>query len=172
MKDRRSENRFGGVWAGSVGFTLVELMVVLVVLAIVSAVVVPHAIQSSDMEALSAARVLSADLQYAQDMAITTQQDVTVTFSPVADTYVLSNASGPLIHPINKTDYIMAFATQRGLGEVQIQSASFGSDAFVTFDEVGSPSAGGSVMLQAGAYTCQVNVAPTTGKVTVAASGT
>lgn len=171
MKDHRNEDSIGTAPAPLAGFTLVELMVVLVVLAIVSAVVVPHAIQASDMEALSAARVLSADLQYAQDMAITTQQDVTVTFNVAASSYTLSNASGPLIHPINKTDYVTAFATQRGFGEVRIQSASFGSDAFVTFDEVGSPSAGGSVQLQAGAYTCQVDVAATTGKVTVSTSG-
>lgn len=167
MKDRPNADRIAAPPADRAGFTLVELMVVLVVLAIVSAVVVPHVMESSDIEALSAARVLSADLQYAQDMAITTQQDITVTFNAATGTYTLSNASGPLIHPINKTEYVTTFGSQRGMGQVQMHSAAFGGEAKVTFDEVGSPSAGGSVSLQAGAYICQVNVAGTTGKVTV-----
>ena len=47
------------------GVTLVELMVVLVLLSIAAAVIVPQAVQSSDLEAVSAARVLAADLNYA-----------------------------------------------------------------------------------------------------------
>ena len=62
------------------GFTLIEIMVVLVILAVAAAIVAPHVASTSDLEAVSAARMVACDLQYAQDTAITTQVPVTVTF--------------------------------------------------------------------------------------------
>ena len=56
-------------------FTLVELMVVIIILAIVAAITVPSLSSGADFQALSAARMLMADLQYAQDFAVTHQAD-------------------------------------------------------------------------------------------------
>jgi prepilin-type N-terminal cleavage/methylation domain-containing protein len=150
------------------GFTLVELIVVVVLLAVVAAVVIPQAISSADFQAVSGARLVASDLQYAQNVAITAQSPVTVTFYPASRSYSLTDyRSQPLIHPITKSAYTVNFAAQRGFERLGIVSASFGGAAAVTFDELGSPSNAGTVVLRAGPHTYRIEVAASTGKVTV-----
>jgi len=150
------------------GVTMIELMVVVVILAIVAAMTVPLFVGASDMEAVSAARVVSTDLQYAQNVAITSQSPVKVTFDPANETYDLySNASGPLKHPMTKADYVVDFGSQSDFSHVDIVSASFGGSKVVTFDELGSPDNGGSVTIRSGAEIYRIDVAPVTGTVTV-----
>jgi len=156
---------------GRRGVTLVELMVVLVLLSIAAAVIVPQAVQSSDLEAVSAARVLSADLSYAQDLAITSQVPVTVSFDVAGNSYTLSNESGTLIHPISKEVYETVFSADNGFGHAEVVSATFGSGSSVTFDELGAPNSAGTVVLQAGVHTYHVSVAAATGRVTVTRIG-
>lgn len=156
---------------GSLAFTLIELLVVVMILAIIAAMVVPYATGTSSMQAMAAARRIAVDLEYAQNAAITTQTPITVTFVPGSETYQLSNASGVLIHPINKVDYIVDFGSEDGFDRVNIVSASFNGTEVVTFNSVGTPDNSGAVTLKAGPHTYQINVAPATGKVTVTATG-
>jgi len=149
------------------GVTLVELLVVLVILAIAAAVVVPRMVAAGDFQAMSAARILVADLQYAQDSAVTTQQEIIVEFSEDGLSYTLSNESGPLIHPMSKTGYTMNFAAMRGYGSVRLD-ADFGTGGrTVSYDVTGSPSTGGTVLVKAGSRQYVVTVAAATGQVTV-----
>ena len=114
--------------------------------------------------------MLTSDLQYAQDTAITTQEPITVTFDTGTDSYTLSNESGPLIHPMTKLAYVTSYAAMRGFGNVNLVSAAFGgNNADVTFDELGAPDNAGTVVLQAGNQTYRVLVAVATGRVTVQA---
>ena len=152
------------------GFTLAELMVVVVIIGITAGMVIPYASSAADSAAMAGARMIVCDLQYAQNMAITTQTPVTVTFNPGGESYTLSNASGSLIHPINKTAYVVDFASQRGFEGLDIVSASFNGAASVAFDELGSPDNAGAVTIQAGAQAYVISVAAATGKVTVTAS--
>jgi prepilin-type N-terminal cleavage/methylation domain-containing protein len=160
LRNRRSSNDLSG-------FTLVEIIVVIVIMAIAAAVIIPHAIGTSDVQAVSGARILASDLQYAENTAITSQSPVTVTFDVAGESYTLSNASGPLIHPITKGAYVVSFASQRGFDNLDIASASFGGNVMVTFDELGAPDNAGSVTLQAGPHVYRVDVAAATGNVTV-----
>ena len=149
------------------GFTLVEILVVVVILAIAAAVVVPHILDTGDFQAVAAARLVACDLQYAQNVAITSQVPVTVTFDVSGNSYTLSNASGPLIHPMSKTAYTADFDTAGGFEQFNVLSASFGGTAAVTFDELGTPSSPGTITLQAGPYMYVISVAAATGRVSV-----
>lgn len=152
-------------------YTLVEILVVLAVMAIVAGVVIPSVIDTGSSQAMSAAREIMADLEYAQSTAITTQMPVTVTFNLSGDSYTLSNASGTLIHPINKTGFVVNFKTLSGFGQTDLATANFGGNAKVTFDESGSPDYGGTLAVQAGPHVYQVTVAAATGKISVVSIG-
>ncbi len=165
----RRQNRKNRLFMVS-SFTLLEILVVVIILSIIAAVAVPMAVGTGDMQVISAARMISADLQYAQNIAITTQKPVTVTFSPSTESYGLSNTSGSLIHPMTKDDYTMDFKSRDGFSDLDIVSASFGGGATVTFDELGAPDNSGTVILSAGPHVYQVSVAIATGKVTVTAT--
>lgn len=147
-------------------FTLAEILVVIFILAIAAALVVPQMTGTSSMAAQSAARMVMADLEYAQNQAIFTQSEITVAFSLSGNSYTVSNASGPLIHPITKKAYVTDFGTSVGLQGVSIESVSF-SGASVTFDALGAPDNNGSVTVSAGTQAYRVVVAPVIGRVTV-----
>jgi general secretion pathway protein H len=148
-------------------FTILELLVVIVILAIAAAVVIPTMSSTQDVKATSAARIIAADIEYAQSMAITHQEQVTVTFSPVGESYSLSNASGPLVHPMTKDAYTVDFGTKNGFENLDVVSASFGGTAAVTFDELGAPDNAGNATIQVGAHAYQIAVAAATGRVSV-----
>ena len=58
------------------GFTLVEILMVVVILGIAAACVVPQLSSRDDLKTAAAARVVMADLIYAQNRAIAVQQTV------------------------------------------------------------------------------------------------
>src|SRR5688572_5754245 len=55
------------------GFTLIEILTVIVILGIASAVIAPQIGSRDDIKAKAGARVVIADLLYAQNMAIAKQ---------------------------------------------------------------------------------------------------
>ncbi len=154
------------------GFTLMELMVVVFIMLIAAAVIVPYASGTSSSSVVSASRMIAADLQYAQNVAISTQTNVTVTFNRNGKSYTLSNQSGTLIHPMTKAAYTVNFTALSGYDRMVFHTVSFGSDgsAAVTFDEMGAPDNAGTIKLVAGPYVRQIDVEAATGNVAV--SGT
>ena len=152
-------------------FTLIEIAIIIVVLAILAAIVVPIVISASSVQVVGAGRMVASDLQYAQTHSIATQTPVTVVFDPASESYQLSNASGSLIRPITNSSYFVDFTGDSRFAEVDIVSADFDGLTSVTFDELGAPDAGGSVQLQAGPDALSVNVANATGSVTVVKTG-
>ncbi len=164
---------------------MVEVIVVLIIIAIAAAIVVPRLGTTKDQEGLSATRTLANDLRYAQSMALTYRNPVTVTFTPDSEdgsanqnTYLLSYASGPLNHPITKTSYRVQFTENNNTSRVKLHSAIFGGESAVdvddddekvtvTFDETGSPDNSGTIELRVGDFRFQVEVAAFTGKLTV-----
>ncbi len=152
-------------------FTLAEILVVLMILVIAAAVAIPNITGTNDIRAKSAAQTIAADLQYAQNMAITYQDPVTVTFYTAGESYTLSNASGPLIHPMTKSTYTVDFGSQDDFGNLDVVSASFSGAALVIFDELGAPNAAGSATVQVGSHVYRIDVAAATGNVTVVSVG-
>jgi len=121
----------------------------------------------SSSQARAAARMVMSDLEYAQNEAIVTQSPITVTFDISGNSYTVSNESGPLIHPITKKAYAVDFDTISGFENVSISSANFDGAATVTFDAIGAPNSGGTIVVSAGNHCYSITVAPVTGKITV-----
>ena len=75
------------------GFTLVEMLCVILILAIAAVIVIPQLGSRGDLKAGAAARTIMADFVYAQDRAIAHQAPVYVTFDTTAKTYAVQEGS-------------------------------------------------------------------------------
>ena len=148
-------------------FTLLELLVVMVVMAVMAVLIVPLAASMGGSSAQGVARLVVTDLEYAQNNAILTQGNVTVAFNTTGNSYTLSNASGPLIHPITKKSYQVTLGPASGLGNAALAAPNFGGAASVTFGALGAPDNSGTVQVACGSSTYTITVAPLTGRVSV-----
>ena len=143
------------------GFTLVEILCVLVIIGIASAVVIPALGSRDDLKTSAAARVLVADLIYAQNQAIATQKTVYVRFDTAGNCYrLLTTASNGgdtvMSHPMTLQPYAQVFGVgtdavtgvvaTKGLDTITIDSVDFdgidtnyNNDFTLAFDEMGEP---------------------------------
>jgi prepilin-type N-terminal cleavage/methylation domain-containing protein len=141
------------------GFTLIEILSVVIVLGIASAIVIPQISSHGDLDAAAGARAIMSDLLYAQNLAITTQGNpknqstnslpyVFVSFDATHQQYGVyyydstANQLTLLTHPVNRENYQI---TMNGTGEnaianVTLASANFGSgNSTIAFDSTGTP---------------------------------
>ena len=125
-------------------FTLVEILVVVTILGIIGAVVGVQLGSRGDLQVDSAARTLSANVQYAQSLAIARGTPHYLYVSGDSVTVSTLEADGtwtPVTHPVEKTDLTISFGsvgTNGGEG-VSLDSYSFdGGDVF-GFDANGEP---------------------------------
>ncbi|MEN6309050.1 MAG: GspH/FimT family pseudopilin [Anaerohalosphaeraceae bacterium] len=163
------------------GFTLVELLIVVVILSVAAMIVVPTLSSAADMQVRSAANTIAADLDYARGLAVTRQTNYSVVFNPDTESYEIRRTSDNTViaNPLmGGQNYVVAFDDDSRLSQVDIASANFDSDTdnAVTFNYLGAPFKGigtgtsltsGRVTLQAGTFTLYVDVEPVTGYVTI-----
>ena len=166
------------------GFTLVELIIVVVILGIAAALVVPMVSNAADMQVRSAANRIAADMDYAKGLAITHQRSYSVVFDPANESYeirVEPAGTGDVIeNPLTGNDFVVDFSADSRLSRVNIVSADFDSDSSdaISFDYLGSPYHGkstaagdalnsGQITLQADNFSLTVDVEPVTGYVTI-----
>jgi type II secretion system protein H len=162
---------------GRCGFTIIELMIVLVILGIAAAIAAPMVSSAASMQLRSAVNMVAADLEYAKSMSIATGQYYRVAFDTASNKYEVQDPSGTVIqHPVTKKNYVVSFADDGRLDQVTIQSVQTGATAIamVYFDYLGTPSSSagqlnsdGVVTLQAGGATRTVAVKAVTGFISV-----
>ena len=134
-----------GVSRPGAGFTLIEILVVVIILGIAAAVIVPHIGSRSDLKATSAARLMMADLIYAQNRSISQQKPHFVQFDAATESYKVLDQMSPtariITHPVEQSPFIVAFgnAGTAALRDVQIDSVNFDGQSVLSFDEMGTP---------------------------------
>ena len=153
----------------SQGFTVLEVVIVVVILSIAALTVVPMMSSAASLQIRSAANMIAADLEYAKSMAISRGQDFSVEFDESADSYRIKDQDNNVIpHPVKKGfNYIIDFQNDSRLDKVDITDADFDTTTRVQFDCLGSPDNGGAISLQAGGTTMTVRVEPITGYIRV-----
>ncbi len=151
------------------GFTLVELLIVVVILSIVALTAIPMMSSAASIQIRSAGNMIAADVEYARSMAISRGQYFSVEFDKNADSYrIVDQNSNVIPHPVKKGfTYVVNFRNESRLSRVDITNANFNTTQKVTFDCLGSPDNGGSVNLQAGGVTTTITVEPVTGFVSI-----
>ena len=127
------------------GFTLIEILVVVIILGIAAAVIVPHIGSRSDLKATSAARLMMADLIYVQNRSISLQKMHYVQFDPATASYKVLDQMTPsqviITHPVEQSPFVVAIGPSGPppLRDVKIDSVSFDGQMVLAFDEMGTP---------------------------------
>jgi prepilin-type N-terminal cleavage/methylation domain-containing protein len=167
------------------GFTLVEILVVVVILGVSAAVIVPQIGNRDDLRCTSMARAVMSDLMYAQSRAVSMQKPHFVRFNTVTNRYEVLEQMTPtevlIAHPITKGTFQVALGASQGdeLREVVLDAVSFDTHPVLMFDEMGTPYAynpgtltgtslvAGSVRLRSRAFTVTISVEPYSGELRV-----
>ena len=132
------------VVADSRGFTLVELIMVVVLIGILAVSVVPRFVDTSAISLLGGASMAAADIRYTQELAMGTHSTKSIVFT-----------SG-------NTYYTVDAQTVNLPSRVTISNT-----ITFTFNSLGEPTAGGgsSVTLSAGSESKTITVESSTGRV-------
>ena len=153
------------------GFTMIEILILAVILAIVAVTAVPMLSSAGTIQIRAAANMIAADLEYAKSMAISRGQNYSVVFDQNADSYQIMDQGGVILHPVKKGfNYVVDFQSDSRLSRVDIAGANFagaGGVNDVTFDSLGSPDSGGTVSLQASGTAVTIRVEPITGYISI-----
>jgi prepilin-type N-terminal cleavage/methylation domain-containing protein len=166
------------------GFTLVEILMVVIILGIASAIIVPQLSTRDDLRVAAAARQVMADLIYAQNAAITKQQQHLIVFDTTTQTYTIKSGSWPgtaVTHPMSLGNYAVTFGptSPQGFQKITLTSADFGTAATTLgFDPLGTPlriasdgtattMTSGSIVVTCGTFPLTISVHAYTGELTV-----
>ena len=166
------------------GFTLVEIIMVVVILSIAAFLTVPMLSNAADIQVRAAANRIAADLDYAKGLAITHQRSYSVVFDPAGESYDIRQTATDAIveNPVNPgTYFVVAFSAAGNLDRVNMVDANFDADSTkaITFDYLGSPYSGkgtatplnsGRITLQdkqTGNFILYVKIEPVTSYVTI-----
>lgn len=142
-----SVNKIGRAGGSRRGFSLIELVVVMVMTAILAAVAIPATASLATSRRAVAARQMSRDLNFARQRALATGRTMWVVFSTSADTYTMLEEPVGLAGRTNATALIdpstgRVFAEALNTGEyagVDLSAVSFGGGSEVGFDWRGRP---------------------------------
>ncbi len=159
------------------GFTMVELVIVILTLAIAAALAVPRLGNASSTQLRSAARLVAADLDAARIESLAHGDDPrVVVFDLDANRYHLAASSAPTVpftNPMDKKPYAVTFGSGRaaaltavtlsavGLGDGDDRTLGFG-----VYGQLDQPT-DATVTLAADGATVTLTVDATTGETTV-----
>ena len=143
----------------------------MVIMGIAAAIVVPQMLSAGTLGIQAAARMVIADILYAQNEAIAQQSPRRVVFDTANDLYRLTDGAGTTLSVNWKGDglgnYVVDLSSDSRFQGVMLTSAAFGGTAVLEFDDLGTPISGGSVELEFDENRYRVTVAAFTGRVTV-----
>jgi prepilin-type N-terminal cleavage/methylation domain-containing protein len=178
-------------------FTLIEILCVVVILGIAAAIVVPQVGNRDDLNVSAAARTVLADLIYAQNLAISSQQTVYVAFDTVGQTYCITTtppASVPpafnlaVTNPTTGMNYVGYFYTPTAaagqapevIPSSTLTSANFSGTTVLAFMDTGTPQSfststrvgtnlttSGAITVTSGVCSLTIYIEPGTGEMTV-----
>lgn len=160
------------------GYTLIEVLITVAIMGLAAAIVVPNMMQGGTLGVQAGARMIIADLLFAQNEAMAQQGERRVVFDAAGNSYRVekfdSAASAWVLEfnpvlgaPAGSANYEVDFDDDGRFSGVEIVSADFNGTNTVTFDDLGNPSSGGTVRVRYEAAAYDIRVAAFTGRVTV-----
>jgi prepilin-type N-terminal cleavage/methylation domain-containing protein len=159
------------------GYTLVELILVIMLLGIAAAVVAPSIGSTDVLRVQSAVRSLVADLTFAQSDALARQQGRAVVFDVPGNSYAILEVHNATLSPATDTILTRSLRSVDKHGDSHIVSAQFDNSSVLVFDSLGgpvqspgstNPGNGGTVVISGSGGTFTLTVEAYTGRITVA----
>ena len=148
---------------GSAGFTLIELTIVILIVAILASASAPRfsaAIHRQRAEA--AAQRIRADLLRLQSHAIASSTNQVASFSEVSNTYTMSG-----VESLNRPDQTYYVDLGSAPYHASILSVSLGMDSEIEFDRFGKPDSGGTISVVCGGTQQFITIENDSGEVTI-----
>ena len=133
------------------GFTLVELVVVVAILAMLAAIVMPS-VSMSDKRKLDTVQVAIQDaIDHAQSLAYHKGEPYGVKFHVVKQWFaVVNDKATPVEDPLSHGPYIVYLNNPGMPGNIELESAQFNGRLVAGFNEKGILQYGGEVVIRGG----------------------
>ena len=148
------------------GFTLVELVIVIVVLGIISVYAAARSVSPAEATLPSQAQKMASNIRHAQTLAYTWGKNLTVTTdSSSYSVYCTTSVASPC--PASTTTPITDPATNSSFNVSLQKDVVLGGTATLVFNSLGQPGGSASYTLTSGSTTEAISVAALTGNVTV-----
>lgn len=159
------------------GFTLIELVMILVIVGILAIVIIPNTTAISVLRLESGCQKLQSDLRYVQQMAMAQQVRFGISFDTGNESYFAYRVTTATKakDPQTQGNLDVSFNQLNEFKGIEIVSTNF--DNVIEFDSTGAPYNGSGVLLTSegiialqagsGAYSKTVRVEPKTGKVKI-----
>jgi len=159
------------------GFTLVELVMMIVIIGIIALAVMPKSTSGSRVRLESACQKIASDLRYAHEMSLAQQVRFGLSFDPGNEAYFVyrANVGTVAIDPQTRNNFNVSFITLNEFKGIDIVSTNFSNKT--EFDSTGAPYDGSGIILSSqgvitlqttdGAYSRTVRIEAKTGKVSV-----
>lgn len=139
------------------GFSLVELVIVLVIVAVLGAIAAPRfATAAARGQAQAAADRVAADLDLARQRARATSATYSISFNPTSDIYKIGIGTTAQVIYLSREPYTC-----------DLSNVNFNGGSVVQFNAFGVPDTGGSLQITGGGTTYTLTLDALTGEVTI-----
>lgn len=154
------------------GFTTIEILVVVVLIAIFGVVAIPLLSSSSDRKAEIEGAQIESILKHAQSLAMTRGENYFVRFFVNEGYLVLFDGAGGRPEPDGETIDVASISAGDEdyfwyLKYGEFESVDFGGQNRIEFSALGRAVSGGTVVIDYGDYGLTIDVEETTGCVTM-----
>lgn len=159
------------------GYTLIEVLITVTIMGLAAAVVVPNMLKGGTLGVQAGARMIVADMLYAQNEAMAQNSARRVTFDTDGNSYTVELYDedagawvadrNPVLGGTSANNYVVDFDTDNRFQGVEIVSADFGGASYVQYDDLGNPSSGGTVEVRYNDHRYEIKIAPFSGRLTV-----
>jgi prepilin-type N-terminal cleavage/methylation domain-containing protein len=162
------------------GYTLIEVLIVVVMLGIAGVLVIPSLGSTHVLRVQSTVRTIVSEINFAQSDALARQQGRAVLFEVPENRYSILEVRGATLNPQTDTIQSTNLNNARAFHDSRLVSASFDGSNALVFDELGGPVAGpgsstpgsgGAIVVTGSGSTFTITVEAYTGRITVARTG-